>query len=371
MIAANDPEFRAHNCRVGMSPLAADFIGCFQDIDILHAPTVEPAMLAPFCAPGDLLNISGPAGCGKTSIATDVLLAAAHPGRLGVALGGAMQFAELPFGKLKCAVIDAETSKGRWESMLARKCAQEGLNPKDLASIRYMRASDFGLGQPSTRAEHSLALAEALGRDQRKLVIIDTLAMTWAPRDMNNPEWVFDGLAQFRAECKNRGVTVIALTHTRRPTKDGPNPVGPIGTSYQENQADSQIIVSRLKGPSAGIRMTTTKSRRAFWIQQGSHIDLRFTVDLGYEPDGNSLERWPHEWPGADAATPPEVLGTQLRIEQMFRQSAGAPLTTPMIVATQSLSESSVRAHCRKLAARGVIQRVGNGPASAWKLVQQ
>jgi hypothetical protein len=365
------PTGHQHSGRRALSELAAEFIGCFQDIDILNAPCVEPAMLAPFCAPGDLLNISGPAGCGKTSIATDILLAAAHPGRHGVALGGAMRFTEPSFGTLKCAVMDAETSKGRWDSMLARKCAQEGLCPEDLAGIRYLRASDFGLGQPSARAEHSLALAEALGRDQRRLAIIDTLAMTWAPRDMNNPDWVFDGLAPFRAECKNRGVTVIALTHTRRPTRDGPHAVGPIGTSYQENQADTQLIVSRLKGSTAGIRMTATKSRRAFWIQQGALVELRFTPNLGYEPIGNALDRWPHEWPGADAAVQPEAIGSQMLIERMFRENGAVALTTKEIATAHGLSDRAVRSHCRALANRGIIARIGNGPSSAWRCARQ
>ena len=355
----------------GMSPRAAEFIGYFRDIDILSASPTEPAMLAPLCAAGDFLNISGPAGCGKTSVAVDILLAAAHAGRLGAALGGTMQFAESPYGCIKCAIIDAENCQSRWESKLRLKCQQEGLDPAAVGSIRYMRAGDFCLGRANSRSENSRALAEALARDQRKLIIIDTLAMAWAPHDMNSPDWVFDGLAPFRAACKDQGVTVIALTHTRRLTKDGPGPVGPIGTSFQENQADAQVIVSRLKGPPAGIRLTATKSRRAFWISQGAYVDLRFTPTLGYEPVGNSLDRWPHSWPEADAAATPEAVGTVLRIEHEFHQSGGAPLTTRAIAASLGLSDRTVRDHCHSLLKRGVIGRVGNGPTSAWKWVQR
>ncbi len=193
--------------------------------------------------------------------------------------------------------------------------------------------------------------------------------MAWAPRDMNSPEWVFDGLAQFRGECKERGVTVVALTHTRRPTGDGQSPVGPIGTSYQENQADSQIIVSRLKGPSAGIHMTMTKSRRAFWIQQGAHVDLQFTATLGYQPVGSALTRWPLDW--SAAAMLPEATDTQFRIEQVFRQNGGTQLTTKTIADALGLTERTVRGHCSELEKRGLIQRIGGGPSSAWKWIQR
>lgn len=354
-----------------MSNLAAEFIGYFRDIDVLNAPTVEPPMLAPFSGIGDFTNVSAPAACGKTSLEVDLLLAAAHPDRLGLALGGAMRFTEQPFGKIKCAIIDAENNQIRWESMIRRKCVQEGLNPGELASIRYMRAGDFGLGHANTRTRNSRALAEALWRDCRKFVVVDTLAMAWAPRDLNSPEWVFEGVAPFRTACKDMGITVHALTHTRRPTADGPSAAGPIGTSFQEIQADAQIIVSRLKSSPAGIRMTALKSRRAFWIPQGAYVDLRFTSTLGYEPVGNSLDRWPHEWPGAEAATESDVVGTQLLIERMLRTNGAVALTTKEISAALNISDRTVRDHCKALADRGVIMRVGNGPSSAWKWVQR
>jgi hypothetical protein len=354
-----------------LSSRANDFIGYFQDINILDAPSVEPAALAPFCAHGDFLNISGSAGCGKTSIAVDLLLAASHPGRLGKALGGLLKFPQEPFGCIKCAVLDAETSKGRWECLLAMKIRQEGLWPSHLGNIRYLQAHDFLFGGASERAQRSHALGEALGWDNRKLVIIDTLAMAWAPQDMNNPDWVFNGLSPFREECKRNGIVVIALTHTRRPSKDTPGPIGPIGTSYQENQADAQIIISRHRGSPPGIRLTHMKSRRSFWIQQNSVVDLRFTSKYSFEPLGNWQTSWPHDWPGQDSAPLGESDSTALRVEHLFGEANGSSLTTSHIASSLGVSERAARDHIHTLSKAGIIERVGQGPATKWRCVRR
>lgn len=353
-----------------MSSLASEFIGKFKDIDLSNAPSVEPAMLAPFCAQGDFLNISGPAGCGKTSIALDLLLAATHPGRNGAALGGLFQFPAEPFGQLKSVIVDAETSQARWTSRLALKSKQEALDPLQIGSIRYMQPGDVMLNQRSERADRSRALAEAFGEDQRTFVIIDTLGMAWAPENMNDPDWVFGGLAHFRNECRRYGICVVALTHTRRPSDHGSAPVGPIGTSYQENQADAQIIVSRLKGGQPGIRLTHIKSRRSFWIQQGSWVDLRFTSDYGYELLENSRNEWPHDWNEESPSSEATLLSNRSLIEKTVKDAYPNSISATEIASITDIADRTVRHNLTKLKDQGIVECLGKGPSTTWRWVK-
>jgi len=350
-----------------MSSLANDFIGHFRNLNIHDAQTVEPAFLSPICAVGDFLNISGPSGCGKSSIAQDILLGAAHPQRLGKALGGLLQFTNEPYGEIKCAVLDSETSSTRWASKLAMKIENESLDPTNLKSIRYSSTTGFGLTGAQSRKENSIALAEALGEDFRKLVIIDTQAMAWGPSNINDPDWVFEGLLPFREKCQEYGICVISLTHTRRKSNNQSAPVGPLGTSFQENAADAQIMVTGLRpAEGKGVKFELMKARRAHWIPRGSTVNLQFTDEYGYKPNRYDKRIWAHTRNGCQATVGDQPQSTILQVEQLVKAAHPEAIAVKDIATSIGHSTRSIRKYIAELHKLGTVKSVGSGPATKW-----
>jgi hypothetical protein len=296
------------------------------------------------------------------------LIGATHPDRYGKALGGLFQFFPDEPRPIKCAIIDAESTKSRWESAITRRLQLEDLARFDKPGIRYINPSKLGLDSQKFRTKNSQYLAEALAHDSREFVLIDTLAMMWKPTNLVDPEWVFAGLAPFREACQSYGITVVALSHTPRPGQPGSRPFGPIGTSFQENQADAQLIISRLaKNKSLGIRLCHRKSRRSFWIQQDSYVDLGFDGKQGYAPVGNRANEWPMYWSESQRIEP--IFQTPFaQVERAVRAAGTCGTTAALIASELDISGRAVRGHLNALAADKIIVKVNNGRNTAWKV---
>jgi len=74
--------------RVSFSSEAPKLLGHFHSLEFGDAPATEPALLPPIWARGDLVNFSGPLGCGKSLLTGDIILGAVLSQREGIALGG-------------------------------------------------------------------------------------------------------------------------------------------------------------------------------------------------------------------------------------------------------------------------------------------
>lgn len=338
-------------------------------LDPSSAPMVEPAILSPFSAVGDFVNFSGPPGCGKSRLAADVIVGAVCPSREGSALGGLLRFDRDLLGRGPVAIIDGEGNIARWGSMIRRRMLADGfsLSAADHA-IKYMRPSDLGLHRTGDWEEASLRLAQALAVIKANFLVADTLGRIWAPSDINSTEWIQRGLAPFRTACQEYGISALLLSHTkRRKGREDLDPVGPIGSSFQEAQVDGQIIMSRMKG-GHGLVLTHLKSRRSFWIQQGSRVTLHFKPGLGYEPQSDWQHYWPHECPDYDVEDPEPDPCSRSRVLQILRDKAPDSISRQDIEAQLGLSERAVRKHLTALSAAGQAERVGKSSSTQWKL---
>lgn len=347
----------------------AEMLTHFQPLNPSESPTVETHVLAPLLAPGDFLNVSGEAGCGKTTLAADILLGFAHPGRKGAALGGLFQFNPVYCCCGNVGIMDAETAPQRWQSLLSRKMQAEQLDPLLMRGvIEYVHPSDLGLHRAPQWRTTSPLVADALAAKRITFVIIDSLSRTWAPDELSSTAWVQQGMAPFRSACQAMGITVLALTHTKR-RGDGPNhteAVGPLGTSMQEAQADAQVMMT-INSDGQGCRLKLRKSRRAFWIPPGTSVSLDFTAQFGYRPHDGWEALWPHECPD-EINGPEDNQGIRAQILKLFEDALGGALKSTAIAAALGCSSHTATNHLSALEDSRRVIREGSGPATQWRL---
>jgi len=328
---------------------------------------IEEAFLDPFMAVGDSLNISGPPGCGKTHLAADIIMGAVNPQRNGVALGGLFRFDLDKLAGGPMAVIDGENTISRWNSLIRRKLEAEGANAATkIRDILYLRPSDLGIQDPKKWTSASIQLAHMLAFIQVRFVVIDTMARIWAPDDFNQSHWVQRGLVPFRSACQECGISVLMLSHTKRQLRaDDPAPTGPIGTSVQEGQIDGQIIMSRNKAGN-GITLIHQKSRRSFWIQQGSKVGLQFRPGFGYEPMEGWQDKWPHECPTGDGFKDIEP-DMRSRIGSLLSRDSSREWKTKELATEVGRDERTVRHHLEELERSNKACKLGGGPSTRWR----
>lgn len=347
-----------------------ELIGKFHSLNLSAAPVVEPAIVSPFWAPGDFVNFSGPAGCGKTRLAVDIAIAAIYPYRHAKALGGILQFDHDLLAGRNVAIIDAENDQARWESLLRQKLEREGVSTfSGQERILHIRASDLGIQVTARWSEVSRDLARAFALSRIGFVIGDTIARIWAPEEVNSPSWIQRGFGPFREECRKYGISCLMLTHTKRSsaTQD-PAPEGPIGSSFQEGQADGQIMISRATiGGATGIKLTLRKSRRAYWIKQDSSVTLKFTPELGYEPVGDWQRQWPHDCPNYEIDSPVLDVTTRAKIQALLEREPARQWSSQDVATGVACGERTARRQLSAMEAVGSVRRLWNGPATRWE----
>jgi len=203
---------------IRLSDEANELISHFKTLDILSAPTVEPALLAPLATKGDFINISGP----ETWITADIAMAALYPARGGCALGELLKFDLDRLGTCNIAIIDADNNYIRWVSLLKRKFCAKGIDPAEATKnhIVSIWASDMELQTSKNWESQSKYGAEALARSQIKFIIGDTIARIWSPADINSAAWIQQGFAPFREACQQYGTSGLMLTHVSKGSQD-------------------------------------------------------------------------------------------------------------------------------------------------------
>ena len=285
---------------------------------------------------------------------------------MGRALGGLLQFDLGYLGHGNIVILDAENNQERWRSLIRRKMEREGLDPESTnRQIIYVRPSDIGLHDSRNWEANTADFVEALVANQARFVVGDSLGRIWAPEDVNSAVWVQRAYAPFRTACQSLGISGLMLTHTPKSSDGkGSGPQGPIGSAFQEGQADGQLMMAqtRINGQ-LGTRLTHRKSRRSFWIQQGSRIDIRFTRDFGYEP----LDTWPHECPDYDTEEFDSEPSTVEKVEELLKGASGESITTVNIATQLDLKPRAVRNHLNKLEKKGRATKVDGGPNTSWR----
>jgi hypothetical protein len=342
----------------------------FVSLDPDAASLVEHAVVSPIATEGDFVNISGRSACGKTSLVADIALTWAHPERRQLALGGLFKVSRTYREAGNVAIIDGENTPIRWQSILRRLIVAEGLDSNAVRGrVIYLTPASAGLHDARLWQKRSVMLAEALARNGANLVIMDSLARIWGPEDINQTNWVQQGLTPFRDACKRLGITVLAVSHTRRNSGgDDGELSGPIGSSMQEGQVDCQLIMTK-DSDGRGCSLRMVKCRRAYWIRSGSKIALAFTPRLGYAPQDNWSTIWPHE-PPEDPQIPEVTPGIRSQIVKLLEDADGLTLSSSALVAHLRCSSRTVTGHLSTLEAERRVERLGNGRSTTWRLIR-
>lgn len=358
----------AHERSVGLTSNEAG-VGlseAVQQLDILNSPATEPALLSPFWSAqeGDQILIAGLRATGKSTIAADIALASCIPEFEGKALQGVLQWDLARLDGRKIAIIDGENSPYRWETLLRRLLEHRGIDPelcRELIKERfiYLHVRDLGLREKAHWESRSQEVANLLGELGVGFCVMDSAGRVWGASNLNDTDWVQGGLAPYAEGCKCQANPIAGgiLAHVRRPTKNEPRAVGPLGSSTQENYVDGLLIVE----PSGdGIRIRHEKSRRPWWIKQGTSVQIDWPAGkIGFEPVGDWATVWPDSPP-----TESEASHARMTTQVLAIVRAGAPRTvsTKDIAASLSIGERQVRRHLERLEAAGELKR-GHGYA--------
>lgn len=266
----------------------------------------RPVLIEPFIREGDLVYFTGAQGQGKSTLVADLLLACTLPMALGPGsnelLAGCMRVDREIFGTGgRVVLLDAENDVAEWFELVEASARARGLEMTHpavefaMAGVRWRRARDYAwdeLGQVRGEIDRFLDACEALGT---RIIVIDSLHQLWT-RDLNNPQWVTQGLDVLKDQAKRRRMTVIALVHTSRDFKDklGKNKYLPAFSSQQEKVADT-IIGLRRNLKDGLLRLVLVKRRAGKWNREGSVAEVLLSDTFGgYEQAGKS---WPFENP--------------------------------------------------------------------------
>lgn len=325
----------------------------------------QPAVLFPFFRCGDLGLLTGLAGCGKTTFASDLILAMILPRSLqgaGKSIAGLFRADELWSRSGRVAIIDAEGSQEEWAIRLRRTVISRGLDP-DLPEIQdhiltrlhYFDAFDLGLSNPQTWPDACRETILLLDSLHCRFVVMDSLASVWCPPSVNEQEWIVRAMIPWRDQGRRMDVTSLILAHTARPSKDRPSSSTgmPLGSSRQEANADVVLSLSQSK---TGCKLTVNKQRRAWWIAKGVSAELTwgdrgagFVGTVG----GSSWSDWP---PGT---IPPALSIHYVAILETLMR-ARSPLTQEALTERSGVNRPEVsRALALFLIPKRLVDQVG------------
>ena len=229
----------------------------------------------PFIRFGDSVGLVGDKGCGKTTAACDFIFKTyCTPWDVTYELtehGSELKFSEdarpgsdQVFGGLltvnrpdtigqTAVILDAENDHLEWKSCLEDTARTYNVSPKSETFDFFKGAVKWRNGRCTNWNDFDSAkyfmdteLIPDLVDLECGLLVIDSTHKLWS-RDLNSPEWVTEGLGYLRAACRERGITLLALTHTSRnfESKLPQNRFLPRGTSQQENEFDVILGLER------------------------------------------------------------------------------------------------------------------------------
>ena len=355
----------------GSSPLLDEMRAAVRRLDILSVPSTEPALLSPFWSAqeGDQIILSGKRAAGKTTLATDIAVAAVLPCLRGLALGGLLRWNLELLANRRIAILDGENSSRRWESLIRRLLEHRGLlNEENSRLVReriiYLHAKDLGIRNVAEWTVRSEMVPLVLESENAAFYLLDSTGRFWAATNLSEMEWVQRGLSPLAEACKATSppISGLVLAHTRRSSAQDPSPVDPLGSSTQENYTDGLINISR--DGDSGISLRHEKNRRAWWISSGATVEINWPKNkLGFEPTGNWATTWSHESPDAVAVADDD--STRTRLLRAIREAGSAGARTKDLAATMGISDRQVRRHLDQLEAASKIKRPHRGLAVA------
>ena len=333
-------------------------------LDPRGCPAVEPAILHPFFGKGDLGILAGPAGCGKTTAALNILLSFVVPQMEGASLDGVFRVGEVFSARARVALVDAENPKDRCGSMVRGQLESRGI-PIDAAGDRLLHvdARDLIGRHGASATDRAIALARLLARREVEFFVGDSIARIFDPEDVRSEGWVQRCLVPFRHECQRLGISGLFLAHTARPGEKASGPQGPFGSVFQDAQTDVVLMARSLDAKGSGIRIEHKKSRRPRRIRGNTAVEWKFTGDGGYSVRSD----WGHEWPH-DQTAAPATESTAQKILDVIADAGSAGLSSTSIAELVELSDGTVRKHLRRLADSRKVEKQGAGRATVWRL---
>lgn len=348
-----------------LDPAISNVIQRIHPLNIMASPVIEPSIIDPICGIGDSAIIAASPGIGKTLLTADLIVAWCHPERSYQALGGLLRIDSVYANNYSIAIIDGENTPDRWQTTIRRKIEAERLDPNRFRPVvNYLRPSDVGLHKPNSWTARSQNVARALAELNVALVIIDTVGRMWSPEDLAKGDWVQRGLAPFRSACQELGITVIGLAHTRRSQGKGDSgPRGPLGSTLQEAQVDTFVLMDKAKF-GRGCRLSLRKCRRAPWIIPGATVELMFTEELSYDPQPEWAELWPRD-PSACSFSVRENETYGVQLARYLRTHSDTWFKSAELAEAVGCEKRTITGYLKDLGRR--VVRNGRGRATKWR----
>lgn len=336
------------------------------DLDLfltLHSEEVEhrPVLIEPFIRQGDLVMLTGAPGQGKSTLIADLMLACTLPEELpGAAelLAGGMKVNREVLGVgPRIVVLDAENEPAEWSEFVESSAMARNMDMDHpairwaLAGMRWRRANDYlwdDLRQVRGEIDRLLDACEALGT---KILVIDSLHKIWR-RNLNDPEWVTEGLGVLKEQARLRGITTIALVHTSRDFKDKlrNNKYLPSYTSQQEKEADTIIGLKRVAKDNL-LNLILVKRRAGKWNDEGSVCKVALSPTFGGYTE--LLEGWVMEDPKVNGNIMKSLMAHHKRL------LCELPADRTFTFDDLDLGTKNRSAALRPLLARKVVEKVG------------
>jgi KaiC/GvpD/RAD55 family RecA-like ATPase len=272
--------------------------------DVPDAPP-PPPLIAPFVRQGDTCWLVGEPGSGKTGLAADMLWnwtkhpetpakyghQAALPDEETVWMPLWADTLRIDLSKTlnqgNAAILDAENDEREWLEAVWAAAAANGHEKKDdwtaksLRRLHWFDAETVGLDQISHDDYDKILdnFVRKLVKLEVGLLVIDPIADTYR-RNLNDPEWITDGLALLRRRLRLHNITTVILAHPKRMQRGDSGFPRPLGSSKQESIADTMFSVVR-DNKSDQINLVLTKCRAGKWNHRGSKARLSGTEFFG------------------------------------------------------------------------------------------